>query len=78
MGESQFQFDTVVDGVRKIDAADGQGYLGGQRFVAFELAARHGSAHGFLNLALGGDADRLEKSSNTGVQHVLIHASLPP
>src|SRR6476620_11034197 len=74
---SLFQLDVVVDGVSEVDAADRQGHFGRQRLVALETPARHGLPHRLFDLALGGDADGFQKYPNAGVEHVLVHASLP-
>src|SRR5262249_36927876 len=70
------QRDRLLDRVRQPDRADGDGRLGGQLFVALEAAVRERLPHRLLDLALGGDAESLEKFADADVEGVLVHGSL--
>src|SRR5712692_2967996 len=70
------QLDLAFDLVREVEAAERHG--GGRRelFVALDAALRKCLAHRLLDLALGADAERLEKFPDAGVEHVLVHDRL--
>src|SRR5260370_33087914 len=76
VGRILTQFDLVDDLMRKADAAEGENHLGRQLFVALETAGRNRVAHRFLDLALRGDADLLEKSAQAGVENIFVHKKL--
>jgi hypothetical protein len=56
--------------MRKRNAADGQHHSGRQLLIALQLS---GLADGFLDLALRGDADLLEKFAQAGVENIFVH-----
>src|SRR6185295_1963008 len=76
-GNHSAQFDVALDLMRKIQAAERHHRLGGEFFVALELALGERGAHRLLDLALGRDAQRLEEFADAVVEDVFIHDRLP-
>src|ERR1700738_5057074 len=71
------EFDLVGARGGEVDAAEGENHFGRQLLVALEAAARDRVAHRLLDLALRGDADLLQKSTQAGVENDFVHDALP-
>jgi hypothetical protein len=73
-----FQRDLALNLVRESDAAERDGGMGGEFFVALELAFRQALADCLLDLALGGHAQRLEEFADAAIENVLVHGLALP
>jgi Phosphate-selective porin O and P len=71
------ELDLAIDLERKIELPDGHGCLRGQRLVTLQTALGQGLAYRLLNLALGGDPERLEELADARIENVLVHDQLP-
>src|ERR1051325_6549393 len=72
-----FELDLALDRPGEADAGDRDGRLGGQLLVALEATVGERLAHRLLDLALGGDAERLEELADAGVEGVFVHRMTP-
>jgi hypothetical protein len=70
------EFKRLGDLMPESERADGDGRLRRQHLVAFDPALGYCLADGFLDLALGGDADLLQKLPDAGVEDILVHDRL--
>src|SRR5213593_4449658 len=70
------QLDLALDFVREAEPAEGDQGPSGKLLVSLELALGERLAHRLLDFALGAHAERLEKSSNAGVENILVHDRL--
>src|SRR5689334_12743603 len=73
---ASFELDLAVDRPAETHPGDRHRRLGGQLLVALEAAVGERLAHRLLDLALGGDAERLEEFADAGVEGVFVHGGL--
>src|SRR5260370_13631806 len=67
------QLDGAFDLKFEVDAAHGHDRLRRQTWAILQLSVRDGIAHRLLDLPLGGQRERLEKFTYSGVESFVVH-----